>query len=374
MERSRLRVLIAGGGVAGLETLMALRKLAGEAVALSLVAPDDEFVYRALAVDESFAVGRVRSVELRQAAEDVGAQFVSATVEQIDPPGRGARLSNGDWLLYDAVLLATGAEAMPAVDHAITWDDRSDAEMLGGLLRDIEQGYVRGVAVVIPSGPGWPLRGYELALLLAGHGYGMSVELRTTLVRPDPPPLGLLGAQAVTAIAAELETARVSVEAADDVLIERAHRATVVLEPSGRRLEVDRVLALPILRGRPIAGIPSDDNGLIDVDEHCRVRDCEHVWAVGDCTAFPLKSGGISAAQADVAAHEIASLAGAALEPKSFDPSVASQGLGGLPAGRFLEEYLAAEQPGLAMHLPSDEVPLLTYLRKDLAAGWRGYG
>ena len=48
------------------------------------------------------------------------------------------------------------------------------------------------------------------------------------------------------------------------------------------------------------------------------------------------------------------------------------EGLAGLPAGRFLEEWLAEDEPGLAMHLPSSGVPLLTYLSQDLAAGWRG--
>ena len=39
-------VVIIGGGVAGLEALLALRKLAGDRVALTLVAKDDQFVDR----------------------------------------------------------------------------------------------------------------------------------------------------------------------------------------------------------------------------------------------------------------------------------------------------------------------------------------
>jgi hypothetical protein len=42
--------------------------------------------------------------------------------------------------------------------------------------------------------------------------------------------------------------------------------------------------------------VPANDYGLIDVDEHCRVAGVERVWAAGDCTAFPVKSGGVSAA------------------------------------------------------------------------------
>jgi len=42
--------------------------------------------------------------------------------------------------------------------------------MVGGLLRDVEDGYTKRLAVVIPAGPVWPLRGYELALLISWDG------------------------------------------------------------------------------------------------------------------------------------------------------------------------------------------------------------
>jgi sulfide:quinone oxidoreductase len=47
-----LQVLVAGGGVAGLEALLALRDLAGERVELTLLSPEAEFVYRPMAVAE----------------------------------------------------------------------------------------------------------------------------------------------------------------------------------------------------------------------------------------------------------------------------------------------------------------------------------
>src|SRR6266536_1819670 len=56
---SRVRVLVAGAGVAGLETALALRALAPEFVSVELVAPETEFTYRPLAVTEPFRVGPV---------------------------------------------------------------------------------------------------------------------------------------------------------------------------------------------------------------------------------------------------------------------------------------------------------------------------
>lgn len=72
-------------------------------------------------------------------------------------------------------------------------------------------------------------------------------------------------------------------------------------------------------------------------------------------------------------AQDIAALAGAAVEPCSFN-SERVEDFVGLPAGLYLERRLATEEPGLTMHLPTEGVPVLTYLQKDLAAGWRGRG
>jgi len=40
------RVLVAGGGIAAVELVVALRKLAGERVEIEVLAPNDELVYR----------------------------------------------------------------------------------------------------------------------------------------------------------------------------------------------------------------------------------------------------------------------------------------------------------------------------------------
>ena len=66
-----------------------------------------------------------------------------------------------------------------------------------------------------PAGPGWPLRGYELALLISQHAYDMSADLELTLVEPDPPSLALAGDRAVQLVAAELARAQARVVSAN---------------------------------------------------------------------------------------------------------------------------------------------------------------
>jgi sulfide:quinone oxidoreductase len=370
-EGGPFRVVVAGAGIAGLEALLALRALAGARVQLTLVAPDDEFVYRPLAIKEPFAVGRARRIALDHAARDADAVYVAATVEAVDAKGKVVTPAVGRQLEYDALVLAIGAEAVPVIAHAMTWDDRADHELLGGLLQDIEEGYSRRLAVVIPPGPGWPLRAYELAVFITLRAKDMSMELRTTIVAPEPSPLEALGSRAVELIGRELAQAGVEVVRTTDVQVEPGHAATVVLQPSGQRLEVDRVLALPGLRGRPIPGIPANTAGFLEIDEHCRVRGLDGVWAAGDGTAFALKSGGYAAEQADVSAEDIAAMAGAAVDPHPFDPSARGQ-VAGLPDGPFLKAWLSeGDDDGLTTGLPATGVPTLTYLQRDLAASRR---
>src|SRR6476620_10237888 len=199
-----LRVLVAGGGVAGLEALYGLHALAGDRVKLTLLAPADEFVYSPLAAEQPFGVRRPRQIPLTRAALHAGAAFVAGTIGSVDPEHKIVTTSDGAELRYDGLLLAVGATPEPVVPDAITWDDRADSETVGGLVDDIEQGYSHSLAVVIPPGPVWPLRGYELALMIALEAYDMSAEHQTTLVTPEPSPLELLGPRAVALVSSEL--------------------------------------------------------------------------------------------------------------------------------------------------------------------------
>jgi sulfide:quinone oxidoreductase len=70
VEAEPLHVVIAGGGVAGLEALIALRDLAGDPVRVTLVAPEPDFAYRALSVGEPFLATHTQRYPLARIAED----------------------------------------------------------------------------------------------------------------------------------------------------------------------------------------------------------------------------------------------------------------------------------------------------------------
>ena len=70
----KLRVIIVGGGVAALETALALKDLASEQTDVTVLAPNTEFVYRPMTVGEPFAYGAARRYPLEPIVRDAGAK------------------------------------------------------------------------------------------------------------------------------------------------------------------------------------------------------------------------------------------------------------------------------------------------------------
>jgi sulfide:quinone oxidoreductase len=320
-NKQPFKVLIAGGGVAGLEAALALRDLAGERVAMMMLAPEAEFVYRPMQVLEPFAYQTARHFSLAQIADDLGVELMQDALKAVDPVHRMAHTEGGHWLSYDALLLALGAIARPRFDHAVTLDDRRLDEQLHGLIQDIEGGYVHKLAFLVPTRMPWPVPVYELALLTARRAWSMGADLSITLVTPEDAPLAIFGSRVSEAVEQLLEEQGI-------LVIHSAHAEVpepgqIAIYPGSRRLQVERIVALPELQGPPIAGVPSSaDGGFIPVDVHGRVAGIERVYAAGDATAFAVKHGGIAAQQADAAAEAIAALAGAAVEPQPFHPVI----------------------------------------------------
>jgi sulfide:quinone oxidoreductase len=316
----KLRVLIAGGGVAALETLLALQALAPEQTETTILAPNQEFVYRPMAVREPFSYPAAQRYSLAPIVKATGAKLAIDELGWVDPAKRIAHTSVGAELEYDALVLALGARIHPRYAHAITIDDRKLEETFRGLIQDVEEGYVDSVAFVSPGRMAWPLPLYELALMTAGRAYDMNVELATTIITPEDSPLAIFGSEVSSAVEELLEQAHI--ETIGSAYAEIPRPGEIVINPGERHMEVKRVVALPELYGPSVRGIPLSQHGFLPVDSHGRVRDVEHVYAAGDATDFAIKYGGIAAQQADAVAESIAAEAGAAVTPEPFHPLI----------------------------------------------------
>ena len=119
-------------------------------------------------------------------------------------------------------------------------------------------------------------------------------------------------------------------------------------------LAADRLIALPVLRGPGIEGLPSDAHGFVLSAPGGAVPGAPDVWAVGDAGSFPVKQGGIACQQADAAAAEIARDLGADVEPVPFEPVLRGWVWDGA-GGHFLRADLRGghdESPGTAGRRP----------------------
>jgi sulfide:quinone oxidoreductase len=314
----RQRVLIAGGGVAGAEALLALHELAPDSASVELLAPDPDFTYRPLSVAEPFGRAATRRVPLAVLAAEHGARYRRDGLARVDAQRRVAHTAAGEQLPYDFLVLAIGARARVALPGALTFRGPDDISEFEELLAEIERGAVRRLAFAVPPGVGWPLPIYELALMTAAHLAAKGITgVGITLVTPERQPLGVFGP-------APSERARALTDDAGIELV--TSKAPSSVEPgrlvlmSGTTVPADRVVALPALDVPEIPGVPQGPRGFIPTDPTFRVDGVERIYAAGDATWYPIKQGGLAAQQADVVATAIAAAAGEPVRPAPFHP------------------------------------------------------
>ena len=314
-EPRSFNVLIVGGGTAALEAAFRLQRVAENRIRTTILAPDEYFVTHAMAVLVPFAAGAIPHESLAGLASDAGATLRRGRMSAVDADAHVVITDFGEAIGYDALLIAVGG-VPNSHPHALAFGGPGTEERMHGLVQDVEDGFARRIAFVLPAEATWPVPLYELALMLAERAYEMCLDPELTVVTSEAAPLALFGPNGSRALEARLESAGVRL-----VTGKRAEIATsrlVALQPGGERLEVDRVVTLPTVAGPAVPGLPHDADGFLRVDRHGRVAGAPDVYAAGDATNHRVKQGGLACQQADAAAEAIAARAGAAIEPQPY--------------------------------------------------------
>jgi sulfide:quinone oxidoreductase len=316
-----LHVIVAGGGVAAIETLLALRALTGDALGLTLVTPEEYLRYRPLAVVEPPTARPARRYRLDELCADLGVELCRDTLASVDGTACSVTTADGERVAYDALVLATDARAHPSLAHAQTLLADGAPRLLDQLVRGLEEGSARRVAFVVPPRSGWSLPAYELALLTAARAQAHGVDdAQLVLVTPEDAPLALFHGAGSAAVGGRL--ACTSIALCASTYAERYDGRTLSLRPAARTQSAERVVALPTLAGPRITGVPSDREGFVHVDDHGRVPGRAGIYAVGSATTFPVKQDGLAAQQADTVATVIARTAGVQLADPPTRPVV----------------------------------------------------
>ena len=312
-------IVIVGGGVAGLEALMALRDLAGDRVEITLVAPEPDFTYKPLAVEEPFSHQPPEQRALDPIASEFGARFLQAAVERVDLADHRVELSTGDRLEYTKLLVCVGGRPRPAFRQGATFQASGEPLHIDDLLTSAAAARSQRIAFVVPPGVTWPLPIYEVALMARRRAEALGLaQLEHVVVTPESAPLIMFGTAASGEVETLLGARGIAVETSS--YANEAGDGPLVLTPGDRRLDAGELVSLPRMEGPGIAGLPCDEHGFIPIDDHARVSSTEDVYAAGDGTTFPIKQGGIATQQADAAAEHIASSVGAPVDPQPFRP------------------------------------------------------
>ena len=253
-------VIIVGGGVAGLEALLALQALAGDRVDLTLVSQHDWFVDRPVTVAEPFGLASAARHSVPDIVAERGARFVGATVVAVHADAHRVSCADGTELSFDTLILAPGARLSAPVADAIAFGLEGSGRAIGEMLDRLRSGEARSVAFVAPSTTGWLLPLYELALMTARELARSNVEG----VAAAPPQPGGSASGAVRR--------RRAARAPAACWPRRGSSSSA--RPRTGSAAADYVVTLPLLRGPELAGVPTTPpDGFIAVDEHGQVKD-----------------------------------------------------------------------------------------------------
>jgi sulfide:quinone oxidoreductase len=280
------QVLVAGGGVAGLEAVLALQALAPSRFAIELVTPQRHVISRSLLAGPPFLRATATRVELAEIADERGFRVTRDVVELVDPGSHSVLTQGGVRRSYDILVLALGTWPTAAVTGAVPFRGLED---LGAVLAGLEA--TTSVAFVARSASMWTAPLYALALQAVDWAADRQAALDVLVVTAE---------RAGERVRAELLDAGVVLMA--DTVADRFRDGALELAGGGR-VEVGLAVALPHLTGRAVRGLPSGAaNGFIHVDESGSVAGVDDVYAIGDMTGRRLPA----AEQAGLAAGAIA--------------------------------------------------------------------
>ena len=232
------RVLVAGGGIAALETVLALHALAGRRVAIELLAPAGEYIERPSSVLSPFGGPPAPRVPLDGLAE-LGVIRHRGALAGVDTDRHEVHTTDGGRLGYDHLVVAIGARSIDGVPGATTFCGPISA----GAVEAAVRGAADRIIFVAPEGAGWLLPLYELALITA-HEFPDGPDV--VVVTDEPRPLDMFGPIASDAVARLLDR-----EGVEFIGRTRAveYVADTLVTTNGELIRADAIVSLPRLRG-----------------------------------------------------------------------------------------------------------------------------
>jgi len=317
---AKSRIVILGGGFAGLRLLYRLSQALADRVELILVDERDTSLAKPVLPEVAFTGTPVAHARfpLQPILERHGGTFIQAAAEQIEPRASEVALSDGRRLPYEFLAITVGAvkdyDATPGFRaHGYSLCDDREAPRL----HDALERFPGGPVVIGSAKSAWGTRIDVPPLAAPCEGpvaeamFMLDFELRRRKIRSS---------SSITVFSPGrifFEDVGPRVHAAVEPLV---HQQGIVVQTSKEinRIAADHVeftdgsqlasaltILLPVYAGNPLvrrSGL-GDEKGFVPTDRTMRHLDHPNIFAAGDGTTLAMpKLGHIATQQADVAA------------------------------------------------------------------------
>lgn len=310
------RIVVLGGGFAGLESAFLLRARLGERADITLVSDRDAFLFKPNTIYIPFgAKPESLLIPLAKPTAKRRIRFINDTFRELDADARTVRA--GDWIIpYDYLVVGTGSGMRPdeipgLAEHAETIWTPNEMSALGYRLERIAAeattGERRRILFAVPPNNKCAGPLYEIVMMtetwLRRRGVREHVDLIwTTFEGSYIQAFGPKLHEVVTG-----EFAERGIDGYTGWRISRVEPGVAHYE-NDRNLEFDLLVAFPpYVSAVRYEGLPADDRGFLQTDhETRRVRGQDRIFAPGDAGDFPVKQAFLAFLQADAAAETIA--------------------------------------------------------------------
>jgi sulfide:quinone oxidoreductase len=327
--------LVLGGGFAGLEAAIHLRKAGLDVTLVSnrsflFVYPTSIWVVTGERQFQDVCL------DLADTARRHGFRFVLGEVQAVSGARRSATV-NGEEISADHLVLAIGGDRLKpkGIEHtstiggdpqaAVRTRTALDALLVGGGGR-IAMGFGGNPkdGSAVRGGPVFELM-FNVDTLLRRRGIRDRFEL--TFFAPMASPGERMGKKAVAAIQSMF--GRLGIGMRFGKKIASFDPGGVVFEDASR-LDADLVVFLPAGEGHAVlkgSDLPRNEAGFVETDDGCAVPGFEGVWAIGDSAAlrgppWRAKQGHLAEVMARVAAANVAAASAGRPERQSYLPHV----------------------------------------------------
>jgi NADH dehydrogenase FAD-containing subunit len=309
------KVLILGGGFAGVVAAERLATLLGDEHHVTLVSRSRNFVFYPALVRLAFGKCEKNDVlfDLRHSMLSRRINFVEAEVAHVDPEQRKVTIAHGEvegTLPYDYLIFALGRRLATEkisgfYEHAHHLLNVDKAIQFGKAVAQFQEG-----KVVLGECPGarLPVPVYESAFALADflEAKGKRGATTITVVAPQTLESQLIDAGVAIALKKLLDDRQIELVTGFSI---RSLTRNAVHSSTGDAIDFDLLMLVPPFRGSSAATYmgAANDEGYVDVNSNMRVVGLDRIYAAGDCVDFVgPKLGHMAIRQAEVAATNLA--------------------------------------------------------------------